>query len=85
MSARGDAGSSVELKTIILTIVVGIVLIIVGAVDASIVTGAGVGDYILQALSRTGSMIPSSVFLLLTVLTILIGIIVIIKDLLKTF
>jgi len=85
MSARGDAGSSVELKTIILTIVVGVVLIIVGAVDASIVTGAGVGNYILQALSRTGLMIPSSAFLLLTVLTILIGIIAIIKDLLKAF
>ena len=85
MSARGDADSSVNLKKILSTIVVGIVLIIVGAVDASIVTGAGVGDYILQALNRTGFMIPSSVFLMLTVLMILIGIIAIIKDLLKTF
>jgi CBS domain containing-hemolysin-like protein len=85
MSARGDAGSSVNLKKILSVIVVGITLIIVGAVDASIVTGAGVGDYILQALNKTGFMIPSSAFLLLTVLMILIGIIVIIKDLLKTF
>jgi len=85
MRARGDAGSSANLKKILSVIVVGIVLIIVGAVDASIVTGAGVGNYILQALSRTGFMIPSSAFLLLTVLTILIGIVVIIKDLLKAF
>ena len=60
-------------------------LVIVGAVDASIATGAGVGDYILQALNKTGFIIPSSVFLILTVVMILIGIVVIIKDLPKIF
>ncbi len=54
----GDVGSPEGLKKTILALVVGIVLVIVGAVGASIATG--VGYYILQALNKTGFIIPAS-------------------------
>jgi len=54
----GDVGSPEGLKKTILAVVVGIVLVIVGAVGASI--AAGVGNYIIQALNRSGFTIPAS-------------------------
>jgi len=92
----GDVGSPEGLKKTILAIVVGIVLVIVGAVGASIATG--VGDYILQALNKTGFTIPasanylapigslpSSVFLILMIVFVVVGVVVIIEALLKSF
>jgi energy-converting hydrogenase Eha subunit E len=84
------------MKKVVLGIVVGIVLVIVGAVGASIATG--VGDYILGSLNKTGFTIPSSanyltpigslpssVFLILMIVFIVIGVVVIIEALLKSF
>ena len=85
MNSRRDASSSKNLKIFILEIVLGIALIVLGAVDASIASGAGVGVYILQALNKTGFTIPPLDFLILTVVLMLIGIVVAIKDLLKIF
>ena len=96
MSMWGDVGSPEGLKKTILSIVVGIVLVIVGAVGASIATG--VGDYILGSLNKTGFTIPasanylspigsmpSSVFLILMIVFIVAGVVVIIQALLKAF
>jgi hypothetical protein len=92
----GDVSTSEGLKKTILAIVVGVVLVIVGAVGASI--ASGVGTYILEALNKTGFTIPpsanyltpigslpSSVFLILMVVMIVIGVVVIIQALLKVF
>jgi len=92
----GDIGSPEGLKKTILAVVVGIVLVIVGAVGASIATG--VGSYILQSLNKTGFTIPStanyltpigslpsSVFLILMIVFVVIGVVVIIEALLKAF
>jgi uncharacterized BrkB/YihY/UPF0761 family membrane protein len=96
VSAWGDVSSPEGLKKVILGVVIGIVLVIVGAVGASI--ASGVGSYILQALNKTGFTIPSSanylspigslpssVFLILMVVMIVIGVVVIIEALLKAF
>jgi len=92
----GDIGSPEGLKKTILAVVVGVVLVIVGAVGASI--AAGVGNYILQALNKTGFTIPSSanyltpigslpssVFLILMIVMIVIGVVVIIEALIRSF
>jgi len=53
----GDVSSAEGLKKTILAIVVGVVLILVG-VGAGI--AAGIGNYIISALNKTGFTIPSS-------------------------
>jgi len=54
----GYVSSLENLKKTILAVVVGIVLVIVGVVGASV--AAGVGNYIIQALNRSGFTIPAS-------------------------
>jgi len=95
MSMWGDVSSPEGLKKTILAIVVG-VLFIVGGVGAGIV--AGVGNYIIQALNKTGFTIPSSANyvapiaslpsflpLILMIVFIVIGVVVMIGALLKAF
>jgi len=84
------------LKKTVQAVIVGIVLVIVGAVGVGISTS--VGYYILQSLNNTGFTIPSSanylspivsllssVILLLRIVSILAGTIMIIEALLKVF
>lgn len=54
----GYVSSSEDLKRTIWGVIVGIVIVIVGVVSASI--AAGVGNYIIQALNRSGFTIPAS-------------------------
>ena len=54
----GYVSSSEDLKRTIWEVIAGIVIIIVGVVGAS--TAAGVGNYIIQALNRSGFTIPAS-------------------------
>jgi len=92
----GDVASPEGLKKTILAVVVGIVLVIVGAVGADI--AAGVGNYILQVLNKTGftitasanyvapiESVPSLVFLILRLIGVVILIIMIIVVLLKRY
>jgi len=92
----GDVGSPEGLKKTILAVVVGIVLVMVGAVGASI--AAGVGNYILQTLNETGFTIPtyanyvapieglaSSLFLIMRIVSIVVGTVIIIEALLKYY
>ena len=83
MSAGGDAGTSKGLKIIILEIALGIVLIVLGAIDASIATGSGIGVHILQELDKTGIAISPLDFLILTVVLVLVGIAVLTEELQK--
>ena len=83
MSARRDAGSLKGLKLIILEIALGIALIVLGAIDASIVTGSGIGVYILQTLNKAGFAISPLDFLILTVVLVLIGIAILVEELQK--
>jgi len=53
-----DIGSPEGVKNTIIQIIAGIVIIIVGVLGASI--AAGVGNYIIQALNRSGFTIPAS-------------------------
>ena len=93
MSAWLDVNSPEGLKEVILRIVVGVVFI-VGGVGAGI--AAGVGNYIISALNRTGFTIPSSANylspiaslpsflpLILMIAFIVVGVAVIIEVLLK--
>jgi len=95
MSMWGDVSSPEGLKKTILAIVVG-VLFIVGGVGAGIV--ADVGNYIIQALNKTGFTIPSSANyvapiaslpsflpLILMIVFIVIGVVVMIGILSKAF
>jgi hypothetical protein len=93
MSMWGDVSSPEGLKEVILSIVVGVVFI-VGGVGAGI--AAGVGNYIISALNKTGFTIPSSANylspiaslpsflpLILMIAFIVVGVAVIIEVLLK--
>jgi len=88
----GYVSSSEDLKRTILGVLVGIALVIVGVVGASI--AADVGNYIIQALNRSGFTMPASanyvapiesvprlVFLIVSI----VGVIVIIVALLKRY
>jgi len=95
MSAWGDVGSPEGLKKTVLEIIVGVVFI-VGGVGAGI--AAGVGNYIISALNKTGFTIPSSANylspiaslpsflpLLLMIVFIVVGVVTIIRILSKVF
>jgi len=92
-----DVSSSGGLGRIVLRrFLVGTVLIVVGTVGAYLTVG--VGDYILSVLNRTGFTIPSSanyvtpigglpssLFLMMSIVFIVIGIVIIIEALLKYY
>jgi energy-converting hydrogenase Eha subunit E len=58
MSIWDDIGSPEGVKTTIIQIIVGIAITICGTVCTAI--AAGVGNYIIQALNRSGFTIPAS-------------------------
>jgi len=91
-----DVSSSGDLGRIMLEFLIGTVLVVVGTVG--IYLTVGVGDYILSILNRTGFTIPSSanyvtpigglpssLFLIMSIVFIVIGIVIIIEALLKYY
>jgi len=93
---NSDVSSSGGLRRIILGFLVGIVLVVLGTVGAYF--AVGVGDYILSVLNRTGFTIPSSanyvtsigglprsLFLIMSIVSIVVLIVIIIEALLKYY
>ena len=96
MNAWEDDGNTEDLKKVILGILVGKALLIVGIVGVGI--AISVYNFILGALNKTGFAIPSSanylnpigslpstVFLMLMIVFIVVDVVVIIWALPKTF